>query len=150
MFIFTKTCWLENHNNTVFQVHQPSHPNCAWTSSRKVSRVSCFFAKFIPSDFCFQSHNCCLLNIAVFFFSYVFQGEDGDFLWDEQVFLMVDNLEQQQLLVQLQERHTWHDDRAFAHQAILGKKRGQLQHAYIPLQNFNELPNAILFARRNF
>lgn len=58
-------------------------------------------------------------------FARVFQGEDGDFLWDEQVFLMVDNLEQQQLLVQLQERHTWHDDRAFAHQAILGKKREQ-------------------------
>jgi hypothetical protein len=44
-------------------------------------------------------------------------GEDGDFLWDEQVFLMVDHLDQQLLLVQLQERHTWNHDRVFAHQA---------------------------------
>jgi len=59
------------------------------------------------------------------------ESEDGDFLWDEQVFLMVDHLDQQLLLVQLQERHTWNHDRVFAHQGISIKEvieRSRWQH----------------------
>ena len=37
---------------------------------------------------------------------------------------MVDHLDQQLLLVQLQERHTWNHDRVFAHQAPGSRVRG--------------------------
>lgn len=37
---------------------------------------------------------------------------------------MVDHLDQQLLLVQLQERHTWNHDRVFAHQALRGRLGG--------------------------
>ncbi|CAJ1407631.1 unnamed protein product [Effrenium voratum] len=57
-------------------------------------------------------------------------SEEGDFLWDEQPFLVVDSFEDQSLLVALQERHTFNDQTA-AHQAIpLAElvERSQWQH----------------------
>ncbi|CAK9022741.1 unnamed protein product [Durusdinium trenchii] len=57
------------------------------------------------------------------------ESEDGDFLWDEEPFLVVDHFEQS-LLLALHERHTF-NDRAIAHQAISIKElidRSRWQH----------------------
>eukprot|EP00913_Durusdinium_trenchii_P020980 g19714.t1 len=115
------------------EAHDPSFWNCLlaelWPSLRGMIEEDILKGEVQSVTSTNRPLSCVLQLGAASYRSAKSESEDGDFLWDEEPFLVVDHFEQS-LLLALHERHTF-NDRAIAHQAISIKElidRSRWQH----------------------